>query len=104
MSNKIQGYGPQSAPVAGSGRSAPVERVASDAPKVERTQPTNDSVTLTNSARTLQKLEAAVAAAPVVDEMRVAEIKDAVQKGTYEVNPERVAAKIVAASRELPGR
>ncbi len=58
----------------------------------------------TGAARQLQKLAEAVAAAPATDAERVASVKRAVDSGTYEVNAERVATKIIAASREFPGR
>jgi negative regulator of flagellin synthesis FlgM len=105
MSNKIQGYGPQAPAVTGGAKSAPVGRVSGDAEKVGAVQPpAGDSVTLTDSARQLQKLADAVAAAPVADASRVAAVKKAVAQGTYEVNAERVADKLLAANRELPGR
>ena len=105
MSNKIQGYGNQPPVVTGGAKTGPVERVAGDAQKVPAVQaPTSDSVTLTGAARQLQKLAEAVAAAPATDAERVASVKRAVDSGTYEVNAERVATKIIAASREFPGR
>jgi negative regulator of flagellin synthesis FlgM len=54
-----------------------------------------DHVTLTDSAVTLQKLSAAVASTPVVDAAKVAAVKQAVQSGTYQVNPTSVANKIL---------
>ena len=105
MSSKIQGYGPQAPVVTGGAKSAPVERTAGDDPKVPAvTPPTRDSVTLTSSARQLQKLAEAVAAAPATSADRVAAVKQAVAQGTYEVNAERVADRLLAADRELTGR
>ncbi len=104
MSNKIQGYGTQPPLVTGGAKTGPVERTSTDK-KVEGVQPAaGDSVTLTNSARQMQKLADAVAAAPVTDAERVASVKKAVAQGTYEVNAERIADKLLAAQRELPGR
>ncbi|MFI4889214.1 MAG: flagellar biosynthesis anti-sigma factor FlgM [Steroidobacterales bacterium] len=54
-----------------------------------------DHVTLTDSAVTLQKLSAAVASTPVIDASKVASVKQAVQSGTYQVNPASVANKIL---------
>jgi negative regulator of flagellin synthesis FlgM len=105
MSSKIQGYGPQAPVVTGGAKSAPVERTSSDEQKVRAvTPPAGDSVTLTSSARQLQKLAEAVAAAPATSAERVASVRQAVAQGTYEVNAERVADKLLAADRELPGR
>ena len=61
-----------------------------------------DHVTLTDSALQLQKLGAAVAGAPVVNVARVAEVKQAVQSGTYQVDTTRVANKILGFESGLP--
>ena len=102
--SKIQGYGTQPPVVTGGNRTAAVEKAGGEVGKVEKAAPTRDSVTLTDSARSLQKLEEAVASAPVVSESRVEAVKAAIAQGKYEVNAERVAEKMLAADRELPGR
>lgn len=56
---------------------------------------TADQVTLTGSARTLQKLGEAVANAPVVNSQKVATLKQAIQNGTYQVNSGSVANKLL---------
>lgn len=105
MSSKIQGYGPQAPVVTGGAKSAPVERTSGGEQKVPSvTPPARDSVTLTSSARQMQKLADAVAAAPATSADRVAAVKQAVAQGSYEVNAERVADKLLAADRELIGR
>ena len=50
------------------------------------TSQTGDHVTLTDSARSLQKLSDAIAQAPVVNAAKVASIKQAVSSGTYKVD------------------
>jgi negative regulator of flagellin synthesis FlgM len=104
MSNKIDGYG--SGPVVtGGSRVAPVEHPSGDAAKpAPAAPPGGDSVTLTNTARTLQKLADAIAAAPVVDSARVDSIKSAIASNSYQVDALRVAAKLIAADREPPVR
>ncbi|MCZ8129723.1 MAG: flagellar biosynthesis anti-sigma factor FlgM [Steroidobacteraceae bacterium] len=102
--SKIQGYGTQPPVVTGGNRTSATERTGGEIAKVEKAAPARDSVTLTDSARSLQKLAEAVAAAPVVSESRVESIKNAIAQGKYEVNAERVAEKMLAAGRELPGR
>jgi negative regulator of flagellin synthesis FlgM len=54
-----------------------------------------DTVTLTNSARSLQLIESAVANAPVVNTAKVAAVKQAINSGTYQVNAGQVADKIL---------
>jgi negative regulator of flagellin synthesis FlgM len=105
MSNKIQGYGTQPPVVTGGAKTGGVDRPAAPVGKVDGpAAPAGDSVTLTNSARTLTRLADAVAAAPVTDAERVSAVKKAVSQGTYQVDAQRVADKLLAANRELPGR
>lgn len=62
---------------------------------------TGDTVTLTNSARSLQKIEEAIAKAPVVNASKVAAVKQAVDSGTYQVDAGRVADKLLQFERGL---
>ena len=59
------------------------------------TPQTGDTVTLTSSARSLQKIEEAIAKAPVVNASKVAAVKQAVDSGTYQINAGRVADKLL---------
>jgi negative regulator of flagellin synthesis FlgM len=72
---------------------APAASVKPMAPSV------SDSVSLTDAAARLQKLEAALANQPVVDKQRVEEIRQALAEGSYQTDPERVAAKLLELER-----
>ena len=98
MSAKITGYSTSepAAPVKGSNASSVVaDKSQSDASAAAATSQTGDHVTLTDSARSLQKLSEAVAQAPVVNATKVAAIKQAVNSGSYQVDATRVADKIL---------
>jgi negative regulator of flagellin synthesis FlgM len=104
VTNKISGYNSSEAlsPVQGSGGSGAVaEKAQPSTPPAALAAPAADQVTLTGSARTLQKLGAAVANAPVVDANKVATIKQAVQNGSYSVNAGSVADKLLQYDSEL---
>jgi len=60
-----------------------------------------DQVTLTDSARSLQRLEQAVAKTPVVNAPKVAAVKQAISAGTYKVDSGRVAGKLINFERGL---
>jgi negative regulator of flagellin synthesis FlgM len=60
-----------------------------------------DTVTLTNSARSLQKIEEAVAKTPVVNAAKVASMKQAINSGNYQVDSGRVADKLLQFERGL---
>src|SRR5258706_13540544 len=62
---------------------------------------TGDTVTLTHSARSLQKIEEAVAKAPVVNASKVAAVKQAINSGTYQINAGQVADKLLQFERGL---
>jgi negative regulator of flagellin synthesis FlgM len=62
---------------------------------------TGDHVTLTTSARSLQKLSEAIAQAPVVNTDKVASVKQAVGNGTYQVDSRRVADKMLQFEKGL---
>jgi len=102
--NKISGYNSTDA-------AAPVKGLSSGAPTADKNQsapasagtapPAADQVTLTGSARLLQKLGDAVASTPVVDAAKVASVKQSLQSGTYKVDAGRVADKLLKFEHEL---
>jgi negative regulator of flagellin synthesis FlgM len=102
---KISAYSPTEpvAPVKGSNNGS----VAADKTQGEasgasaQTSQSGDTVTLTDSARSLQKIEEAVAKAPVVNASKVAAVKHAVSSGTYKVDAARVADKMLQFERGL---
>ena len=61
----------------------------------------SETVSLTDTAAKLQKLTQELESQPVVDADRVDAIKSSIDNGTYEVDPERIAEKMVAFERDL---
>ena len=57
-----------------------------------------DQVQLSNR---LQEAESALGNAPVVNAERVAEIKQAIAEGRFQVNPERIASGLIDSVREM---
>ncbi|MDE2304310.1 MAG: flagellar biosynthesis anti-sigma factor FlgM [Gammaproteobacteria bacterium] len=105
MPNKISGYRAAEpiAPLKGSGANGQVvdrSQGGGNAAPAASTG-TADQLTLTGSAVTMQKLSAAVAAAPTVNASKVASIKQAVQNGSYQVNSTQVANKMLQFERGL---
>jgi negative regulator of flagellin synthesis FlgM len=54
-----------------------------------------DSVVLSSEAQTLNRLEAQINASPEVDAARVAAIKEAIANGSFEINSERIAERML---------
>lgn len=108
MSTKINGFPASTEPLASiRGRSGNVQATDNAAARTGASGAGSggaaaDQVTLTDSALTLQKLGAAVASQPVVNTARVASVKQAVQSGTYQVNPASIAYKIIGFEKPLP--
>ncbi len=48
-----------------------------------------------SSAQTLEKIRESLASQPVVDRQKVDAIKQALQDGTYKINSENIAAKLI---------
>jgi negative regulator of flagellin synthesis FlgM len=106
VTNKISGYQATEplAPTKGStvsGTAADKAQGDATAGAPAATTQTGDHVTLTDSARTLQKIEEAVAKAPVVNAAKVAAVKQAVTSGTYQIDAGRVAGKLLQFERGL---
>ena len=58
-------------------------------------------VALSPLSSRMQEIEASVAAGPVVDTRRVAEIKQAIADGRFTVNPERIADGLLDSVRQM---
>jgi negative regulator of flagellin synthesis FlgM len=56
---------------------------------------TTDTVSLSDNAVQLGKLENTVVSTPVVDTQRVEQVRQAIKDGSYEVDPARVADKLM---------
>lgn len=84
---------PSTAGKAGEGAAAAAKSTASSA---------GVSVSVSNLARTLEKPE--VSAPGVIDTAKVDQVKAAIQGGTYVVNAEAIADKLLANAQEMLNR
>ena len=60
-----------------------------------------DTVTLTNSAAEMLKLEERLASIPDIDSARVAAIKEQIESGTYKVNAEKIVDNLLNVEKDL---
>lgn len=56
---------------------------------------TSDTVSLSDNAVQLGKLDNTAVSTPVVDTQRVEQVKQAIKDGTYEVDPAKIADKLM---------
>lgn len=72
----------------------PQEMTKTQAAEMKKEAP-EDKVSLSSSARDMKIASEAVAAAPEVRQEKVYEIKSAVDNGTYQINAEKIADKMM---------
>lgn len=103
MPNKISGSSSDPAPI-GVGRAAGQVRDAvtggSAAPASAPNAPTGD-VHITDSASQLATLEQTLRSLPAVDQARVAQVRTAIEQGTYTVQPHQVADQLMQLEQSL---
>jgi negative regulator of flagellin synthesis FlgM len=101
VTNKVGGFDSRPAQV---GTDRGVKRASgatSAAPTGSPATTTESSVQITDSARQLAALEAAIKELPAVDEAKVAELRNAIENGSYEVDGASVADKLLKMDSEL---
>jgi negative regulator of flagellin synthesis FlgM len=101
MANKIDGFNQTQPLVTGGNKSAAADRADGSTQPAAPVSKSRDTVTLTESARQLQKLEEAVAKAPVTNAEKVQAVKDALARDAFTVDAERVADKLLQFERDL---
>jgi len=60
-----------------------------------------DAVELTSTVTNLRRIEAKLSVMPQINQSRVDEIRQILQSGTYQINPEQLAQKMLQLDREL---
>lgn len=104
MTEKINGQGFRPADAAGARRSEAAKSAGSHAASrssgADKAAP-KDTVSITQSGLLMSKLEEIVHGTPVVDSERVAALKDAIASGTYEIDDQRVADRLLRFERDV---
>lgn len=95
--NKINGLEPRPA------RVAPVStvRAPAGAPGSGSDQAPGGDVRLTHAARNLAAIEESLRALPAVDELRVSAVKQRLQDGSYDIDPQRIADRLLRLEGDL---
>ena len=65
------------------------------------TASSSDTVTLTNTAAEMLKLESNLAKIPDIDSALVDSIKNSIAQGKYEVNPGKIADRLMAIDKDF---
>ena len=104
MTDKISGIStaePVAKPAGSGGNGVVTDKSQGEGSAPAASAHTGDHVTLTHSARSLQKIEEAVARTPVVNADKVAAVRHAISSGTYKFDAGRVAGKMLKYERGL---
>jgi len=105
MTERINGQGFRPTDTATTRRSEAAKPTSTEsagsAPAGAPASSSSDTVNITRSGLLLAKLEEIVQGTPVVDSARVAALKDAIASGTYEIDDQQVADKLLRFERDL---
>ena len=106
MTEKINGQGLRPTDTAGtrwSEAAKPASQGQSRAATTDSSAATADTVSITHSALLVSKLEELVQRSPAVDRERVVAIKDAIASGSYEIDDQRIADRLLKFERDVLG-
>lgn len=81
---------------AGNGSAAPPAKNRTEDSSPQTTTQPNDTVALSPEAQNLSRLQERMESAPAVDSERVAEIRQAISEGRFEINAERLAEAMLS--------
>ena len=99
MSIDINGLNNNAIParVSGSGDDSKVRQQAQQTPVATETgqASTGDTISLSEGAKQLGKLSNTAPSAPVIDTQRVEAVKKAIENGSYEIDPVKVADRLM---------
>ena len=101
MSQKIDGIlqAPQALPSVTTPANKPGVSTDAAARPVEAA----DSLRLTGEATNLRAIERELTTAPAIDAQRVAAVRDSLQNGTYKINPDAIASRMLDLDQQLHG-
>ncbi|MGD8976898.1 MAG: flagellar biosynthesis anti-sigma factor FlgM [Gammaproteobacteria bacterium] len=103
MADKIDGIGRPNIQPSRSNAATESDRgrKADQAESPPADRPAGERVELTESAQRLRKLEARLAARQEVDEQRVAEVKERIAEGRFDLDPGRIADRLIRMDKDL---
>ena len=102
MPSKISGV--DNAQIASVGAGRPVQRSqdpVSGGPRPDSSKEGSQDVQITGIARHLADLEQHVRDLPAVNEQRVAQLRSAIEQGTYQVRTQHIADQLMSLERSL---
>ncbi|KAB7771852.1 flagellar biosynthesis anti-sigma factor FlgM [Xanthomonas maliensis] len=103
MSQKIEGNLPTAATLRTNAVSSKIASAGEDRTAPVAATPATDSVKLTGEATNLQVLQRELSQAPAIDTARVQAVKESLQNGSYTINPDAIANRMIDMNQQLAG-
>ncbi len=103
MAQKIEGTLPTSAPLRSAGIGSKISSNGADTSSPIAATNSSDSVKLTGEASNLQALQRELSQSSAIDAGRVQSVKESLQSGSYKINPEAVASRMLELDKQLAG-
>lgn len=101
MTQKIEGNLPASAPVRTSTPGGKVSSTGADPSSPVSAAAASDSLSLTGEATGLQNLQRELQSAPAVDSNRVEAVRDSLASGSYKVDSDAIANRMMDLDQQL---
>ncbi len=96
--------GPQQVRVGDGSKAEPKTGVSSESSPESAKAGTGDRVSITSTAAVLQQAEEQLSKLPDVDHARVEAVRQAIENGSFAIDANRVAEKLIAFDTALPRR
>jgi len=103
MSQKIEGSMPAGATLRAGSVASKISSAGADRSSPIAAPEANDSLRLTGEATGLQSLQKELSTAPAVDQSRVQAVRESLQNGTYQINPDAIASRMIDLDQQLAG-
>ncbi len=100
MSQKIEGQTPVAA-IRGTPTASRVQASGADRSEPVQAAPGGDSLRLTGEAASLQTMQRELSSASAIDTARVQSIRQALEAGTYKVDAQAIADRMLDLERQL---
>jgi negative regulator of flagellin synthesis FlgM len=100
MSQKIEGQTPPAA-LRGTSVTGRAQTAGADRSEPVQATPGGDSLRLTGEAANLQTMQRELSAAPAIDSARVQSIRNALEAGTYRIDAQTIADRMLDLERQL---
>lgn len=103
MSQKIEGNLPTAATLRTATVGSKIASAGEDRAAPVAATPPTDSVKLTGEATNLQALQRELSQSSAIDTGRVQAVKEALQNGSYSINPDAIASRMMDLNQQLAG-